>query len=73
MNKLTKPYFLRFWHCWWFTIKERGKDHRQYTEYVGKNPTFIGCCCGKGWYGKSDEHSGVEGTNTKYRKTQKNA
>lgn len=54
MKKL-KAYWLRFWHCLYYTGKELHIDHRMYTEYENKKVTYIGCCCGKSFYGKKNK------------------
>lgn len=50
--KILQAYWLRFWHCLYHTIKELSSDHRMYTEKSDIITPYIGCSCGKGYYGK---------------------
>ncbi len=50
-----KAYWLRYWHCFFEMMKvlrtQNVQDHRAYTEYVNRTTTYIGCCCGKSYFG----------------------
>lgn len=55
-----KARWLRYWHCLWMTFWRLGKDHRMETGWIEnpiqygyhyKETTYIGCSCGKTFYG----------------------
>lgn len=50
MKKL-KAYWKQYWHCYWNSILF-DTDHRMITEVKYGKVTYIGCTCGKDFYGK---------------------
>ena len=43
-------YWLRFWHCLYFTFKDSKQDHRLKTEWTYGEVSHIACVCGRQFY-----------------------